>query len=299
MDRLQAMGVFVAVADLHGFAPAARKLGLTPSAVTRFISALEAHLGLRLFQRTTRAVALTDAGARYLVRARRILADLDEAEALAREEQQHPSGRLTVTAPSMFGRLHVGPLMGAYLNRYPDVTADLQLSDRNIALVDEGIDLAVRIGPLTEQSLIARRMGAVRRVTVAAPAYLEAHGTPTRLEDLAQHRLIRFAIAPGPEEWEFQQAGRALRLPLHPRYTTNSGDAAICQCEFGGGITRVLSYQVAAAVAAGRLRILLTEFEPPPLPIHFIYPSARLLPLKVRAFIDLAQTSCAWDFTRL
>ncbi|KJV10638.1 LysR family transcriptional regulator [Elstera litoralis] len=299
MDRLQAMSVFVAVADLHGFAPAARKLGLTPSAVTRLISALETHLGLRLLQRTTRAVALTEVGARYLVRARRILIELEEAEALAREEQQHPSGRLTVTAPSMFGRLHVGPLMGQYLTRYPGVTGELMLSDRNISLVDAGIDLAVRIGPLTEQSLIARRMGAVRRVMVATPAYLEANGTPSCLDDLSQHRVIHLAIAPGPEEWEFQQAGRPVYVPLRPHYTTNSTDLAVSHCVQGGGITRVLSYQVAEAVAAGQLRILLPEFETPPWPIHFLYPSARLLPLKVRAFIDLAQAVCAWDFTQV
>ncbi|MFY8105552.1 MAG: LysR family transcriptional regulator [Elstera sp.] len=299
MDRLQAMAVFVAVADLHGFAPAARKLGLTPSAVTRQVSALETHLGLRLLQRTTRSVALTDAGARYLVRARRVMAELDEAEALAREEQHHPSGRLTITAPSMFGRLHVGPLMAAYLARYPDVTGELLLSDRNAALVDDGIDLAVRIGVLEDSSLVTRRLGAVRRICVASPTYLEAAGEPRVLADLAQHRLIRFAIAPGPSEWNFWDAGAEKRIAIEPRYTTNSADAALAYAEQGGGITRALSYQAWDALKGGRLRLVLPAFEPPPLPVQCVYPSARFLPLKVRAFIDLAQAVSDWDFTRV
>ncbi len=297
MDRLQAMAVFVAVADLRGFAPAARKLGLTPSAVTRQISALETHLGLRLFQRTTRSVALTDAGARYLVRARQILADLDDAETQAREELLRPTGRLSITAPSLFGRLHVAPLMAAYLARYPEVTGELQLSDRNAALVDDGIDLAVRIGVLEDSSLVARPVGAVRRICVASPTYLEAAGEPRTPDDLAQHRLIRFAIAPGPSEWRFWEAGGEKRRVIAPRYTTNSADAALAYAEHGGGITRALSYQAWDALHAGRLRLVLPAFELPPLPVQWVYPSARFLPLKVRAFIELAQAMSDWDFT--
>ncbi len=293
------MAVFVAVADLHGFAPAARKLGLTPSAVTRQISALETHLGLRLLQRTTRSVALTDAGARYLVRARRVLVDLDEAEAQAREELLRPTGRLSITAPSMFGRLHVAPVMADYLARYPEVTGELLLSDRNAALVDDGIDLAVRIGVLEDSSLVARRVGAVRRICVASPSYLEAAGEPTTPDDLAQHRLIRFAIAPGPSDWSFWQAGVEKRVAIEPRYTTNNADAALAYAEQGGGITRALSYQAWDGLHAGRLRLVLPAFEPPPLPVQCVYPSARFLPLKVRAFIDLAEATADWDFTRV
>jgi DNA-binding transcriptional LysR family regulator len=299
MDRLQAMGVFVAVADLHGFAPAARKLGLTPSAVTRLVSALEDHLGLRLFQRTTRAVALTDAGARYLVRARRVLADLEEAEAQAREELQRPTGRLSVAASTLFGRLHVAPLMAAYLATYPEVSGELLLSDRNAALIDDGIDLAVRIGELQDSSLVARRAGAVRRICVASPSYLETMGVPSALDDLAGHRLIRFVLTPSPHEWNFWERGSERRLPIEPRYSTNSTDAALAYAEQGGGITRLLSYQAWDAIRAGRLRLILTEFEPPPLPVQFVYPSARFLPLKVRAFIELAAARVDWRFTDL
>lgn len=299
MDRLQAMRVFVGVADLGGFAPAARKLGLTPSAVTRLVAALEEHLGLRLLHRTTRAVSLTDAGQRYLVRARQILTDLEEAEAQARAVRAQPVGHLTVAAAAVFGRLHVGPLICRYLAQYPEVTGELSLSDRNVALIEEGIDLAVRIGALTDQSLIARRMGAVRRLLVATPEYLARHGPVTRPEDLAGHRLIHFAIAPGPTEWRFEEAGREIRLPIRPRFTTNSADAAIWHCRNDGGIVRLLSYQVIDAVRTGALVPLLADFEPPALPIHLVYPSARLLAAKVRAFIDLAAETCAWDFTDL
>lgn len=297
MDRLQAMRVFVTVADGGGFAPAARKLGLTPSAVTRFVAGLEEHLGLRLLNRTTRAVSLTDAGQRYLARARQLLADLDETEALAREERAHPTGRLMVAASNVFGRLHVSPVMCEYLSRYPDVSGELLLSDRNVALVEEGVDLAVRIGDLADQSLIARRMGAVRRILVATPEYLARRGTPTRPEDLAAHMLIHFAIAPGTAEWRFQVDGQETRIPIRPQYTTNSADAAIWHCRHNGGIVRLLSYQVIDVVRAGDLVPLLTAFEPPPLPIHIVHPSGRLVPAKVRAFIELACAAAAWDFT--
>ncbi|MCK6443017.1 LysR family transcriptional regulator [Elstera cyanobacteriorum] len=297
MDRLRAMRVFVGVADGGGFAPAARKLGLTPSAVTRLVAGLEEHLGLRLLNRTTRAVSLTDAGQRYLVRARQLLLDLDEAEALAREERAHPAGRLTVAASNVFGRLHVSPLMCDYLSRHPGVSGELLLSDRNVALVEEGIDLAVRIGDLADQSVIARRLGAVRRILVATPAYLAGRGVPTHPADLSAHALIHFAIAPGVAEWRFQAEGQDIRLPIHPHYTTNSADAAIWHCARNGGIVRLLSYQVIDAVRAGDLVPLLTAFEPPPLPIHIVHPGGRLVPAKVRAFIDQAVAETAWDFT--
>ena len=297
MDRLQAMRVFVTVADGGGFAPAARKLGLTPSAVTRLVAGLEDHLGLRLLNRTTRAVSLTDAGQRYLARACQVLMDLEEAEALAREEQARPSGKLTVAAANVFGRLHVSPLMCDYLSRYPGLAGELLLSDRNVSLVEEGVDMAVRIGPLADQSLIARRLGAVRRILVATPAYLARRGRPLHPGDLTDHSLIHFAIAPGGSEWRFETEGRDIRIPITPHYTTNSADAAIWHASRDGGIVRLLSYQVIDAIRAGALVPLLTEFEPPPLPIHLVHPGGRLVPAKVRAFIDLACTEAAWDFT--
>src|ERR1043165_315862 len=192
MDRIDAMQAFVAVADLRGFAPAARKLRLSPSAVTRLIAALEERLGARLLQRTTRSVALTDAGTRFLERARRILADVEEAELAAEGERTRPSGRLVVSAPVGFGRLHVSPLMSAYLMRYPEVSGELRLEDRMVSLVEDGVDLAVRIGQLADSSLVARHVGEMRRIVVASPAYLKARGEPKRTADIASYDTIQF-----------------------------------------------------------------------------------------------------------
>ncbi len=192
MDRIDAMQAFVAVADLQGFAPAARKLGLSPSGVTRLIAALEDRLGARLLQRTTRSVTLTDAGSRYLERARRILADVEEAEGSAEGERTRPGGRLVVSAPVGFGRLHVSPVMSAYLKRYPEVSADLRLSDRMINLVEDGVDLAVRIGHLADSTLVARHVGEMRRIVVASPGYLTARGEPKTPAEIASHETIQF-----------------------------------------------------------------------------------------------------------
>src|SRR5215475_8261174 len=188
MDRIDAMQAFVAVADVEGFAPAARKLKLSPSAVTRLIAALEERLGARLLQRTTRSVTLTDTGRHYLERARRILADVEEAERAAESERTRPSGRLVVSAPLGFGRLHVSPIMTAYLKRYPDVSGELRLEDRMISLVEDGIDLSVRIGELADSSLVARQVGEMRRIVVASPAYLKTRGDPKNLAAVATHQ---------------------------------------------------------------------------------------------------------------
>lgn len=296
MDRLDAMSAFAAVAELRGFARAARRLSLSRPAVTRLVAALEARLGTRLLQRTTRSVALTDAGARYLERARRILSDVAEAEALAQADRSAPAGRLVVAAPSVFGRLHVAPVMCAYLERHPAVTAELQLADPAVNLVEEGVDLAVRIGHLVDSSLVARRVGHTRRVVVGSPGYLERRGVPRGPGALAGHDLIQFsALTPQPE-WRFTRGGSETRVPLSPRLVTNSADAAIGHAERGGGLTMVLAYQVAAAVSAGRLRVVLPGFEPPALPIHVIYPTGRLLSAKVKAFVELVVETCDWEF---
>ncbi|MFK4680416.1 DNA-binding transcriptional LysR family regulator [Bradyrhizobium diazoefficiens] len=232
MDRLEAMHVFVTVADLRGFAPAARKLHLSPSAVTRLIAALEEHLGARLLQRTTRQVTLTDVGTRYLERARRILADVEEADGSAREERNRPSGRLVVSAPVGFGRLHVGPVMTAYLKRYPEVAGELRLSDHLVNLVEDAVDVAVRIGHLADSSLVARQVGEMRRIVVAAPGYLKRHGEPKTPEALASHQTIQF----GPSaSWRFMQDGRDIEVTTNPRFTSNSADAALQYAEAGGG----------------------------------------------------------------
>lgn len=299
MDRLDAMAAFVAVADLRGFAPAARRLGLGPSAVTRMIAALEERLATRLLQRTTRSVTLTDAGARYLERARRILGEIEEAERAAQAERVEPTGRLLITAPAVFGRLAVAPLLSAYLARYPGVVGELILSDRIINLVEEGVDVAVRIGVLSDSTLYARKVGETGRVVVAAPGYL-ARGAPLRTPaDVAAHAVIQFtAIQPTPE-WLFVVDGDPTAISLSPCLVTNSADVAISHAERGGGLAMVFAYQVRDAVRAGRLAVVLTAFEPPPLPIHLVYPTTRLLSAKVRAFVDLVLETCDWRFAPL
>lgn len=296
MDRLDALNTFVSVAELRGFASAARRLGLSRPAVTRQVASLEAWLGTRLLQRTTRKVALTDAGARFLERVRRILSDLAEAEDVARADRSKPTGRLVVSAPHLFGRLHVAPAMCAYLARYPAVVGELMLADRLVNLVEEGVDLAVRIGQLADSSLVMRLVGHTRRVVVASPGYLSRRGTPRRPVDLERHDLIQFTgVSPGAE-WRFVRKRGEVRAPLSPRFLTNSADAAIAHAERDGGLTMVLAYQVVDLLREGRLRVVLQGFEPAPLPIQLIYPSSRLLSAKVKAFAELVTTTCNWEF---
>lgn len=296
MDRFAAISTFIAVVDRQGFAPAARQLGLAPSAVTRQVAALEEHLGVRLLRRTTRSVTLTDAGARYLDRARHILAELQEAEAFAQSEQLRPVGRLVVTAPAAFGRLHVAPLMAEFLHRHPEVQGELRLSDRWISLVEEGVDLAVRIGNLPDSGLVARQVGQTRRVVVAAPGYLARAGTPQAPRDLLRHDLIRFSGFDRPEDWHFAKDGVEERIPVTPRFTTNSADAAICAAELEGGLTRVLSYQATEALRAGRLVRVLDGYETEVRPIQIVRPAARLVPAKLRAFTEMAVETRDWNF---
>jgi DNA-binding transcriptional LysR family regulator len=296
MDRIDAMQAFVAVADLRGFAPAARKLGLSPSGVTRLIAALEDRLGARLLQRTTRSVTLTDVGSRYLERARRILADVEEAEGSARDERTRPSGRLVVSAPIGFGRLHVSQIMSEYLKRHPEVSCDLRLSDRMVNLVEDGVDLAVRIGHLADSSLVARHVGEMRRIVVASSAYLGRRGVPDTPEAIASHETIQFGATTAAPDWHFVRDGSEIRIAPTPRFTTNSADAAIQYAEQGGGLTRVLAYQAAEAIKGGRLKIVLAKFEQPPLPIHIVYPTSRLLSAKVRTFVDLVTETSDWHF---
>jgi len=290
------MQAFVAVADLQGFAPAARKLGLSPSGVTRSIAALEDRLGARLLQRTTRSVTLTDVGARYLERARRILTDVEEAESSAEGERTRPGGRLVVSAPVGFGRLHVSPVISAYLKRYPEVSADLRLSDLMISLVEEGVDLAVRIGHLADSTLVARHVGEMRRIVVASKDYLQRRGEPKTPAEISSHDTIHFSAMTAGPDWRFVERGQETRIAVTPRLSTNSADAAIQYAEQGGGLTRVMAYQAAASLEAKRLRIVLEKFEQPPLPIHIVYPTSRLLSAKVRTFIDLVTEIADWHF---
>ncbi len=288
MDRLQAMTTFVAVVDSGGFASAARKLNQSPPVVTRAIAELEERLGLRLLTRTTRVVRVTDAGARFAEDCRRILSEIEEAETAAAGTHAAPRGTLAITAPVLFGQLYVMPILVSYLQQYPEVDAQCLFLDRVVNVVEEGIDVAVRIGELPDSSLQATRVGRVRRVLVAAPAYLEAHGVPQRPEDLAGHTTFLAAGVSPVSEWRFNDAGKPLMQRLQPRMRTTSNDSAIAAALAGLGITRLLSYQVAAQVRSGALQVVLQDFETAPMPVHVVHHEGRRATQKVRAFVDLA-----------
>lgn len=288
MDRLQAMEVFVAVVDSGGFASAARRLDLSAPVVTRAIAELETRLGVSLLTRTTRKVRVTEAGARYAEDCRRILADVSEAESATGDSRSQIKGLLSVTAPVLFGNLHVTPIVADYLQRYPDVDAQCVFVDRVVNLVDEGLDVAVRIGELPDSSLKAVAVGRVRRMLVASPGYLAAHGRPQRPEDLGQHTLIQpVGVSPYPE-WRFAEGGRSLVQRIRPRLRTTTNDAARSAALADVGIARLLSYQVAEALASGALLPLLEGFETPPLPVQVVHHEGRHMTQKVRAFVDLA-----------
>jgi DNA-binding transcriptional LysR family regulator len=287
MDRWQAMRVFVRVAESGGFAEAARQLNMSPPAVTRAVAGIEELIGTRLLNRTTRSVTLTEAGQRYLEDCRRILAEIVEAEAAAAGSYVTPAGTLTVSASILFGQIHVLPILTEFLTAYPAVTGRMVLLDRIANLVDEGIDVAVRIGHLPDSSLSAIRVGTVRRVVCGAPAYFTAHGMPERPADLARHTIIATTGSSASPEWRFGGQAKA-GVALRPRLTCNSNEAAISAAISGWGLTRVLSYQIGPALADGRLRIILDSFEEEPLPIHIVHPEGRHASAKVRAFVDHA-----------
>jgi DNA-binding transcriptional LysR family regulator len=288
MDRLQAMTTFVAVVDSGGFASAARKLNQSPPVVTRAVAELEERLGLRLLTRTTRVVRVTDAGARFAEDCRRILADIEEAETAATGTHAAPRGTLTITAPVLFGRRHVTPILVSYLQQFPEVDASCLFLDRVVNVVEEGIDVAVRIGELPDSSLQATRVGRVRRVLVAAPAYLAAHGVPRRPEDLAEHTIVSASGVTPVSEWRFNDSGKPLLQRTQPRLRTTTNDSAIAAAVAGLGISRLLSYQVAEHVRSGALHLVLEDFETAPMPVHVVHHGGRRATRKVRAFVDLA-----------
>lgn len=287
MDRFHAMRVLVRIADTGGFAEAARQLHLSPPAVTRAVAGLEELIGARLFTRTTRSVKLTEAGARYVEDCRRILADIEEAEAVAGGAFAKPAGILSVTASVLFGRIYVVPIITDYLDRNPDVTGRLLFLDRVVNLVDEGIDVGIRIGHLADSSYSAARVGFVRRVICGSPDYLARHGVPRDPGELAQHRIISPTSARTSLEWRF---GPDLRQSVHvrPALLCNSNEGAIAAATAGWGLTRVLSYQIGPDLVVGRLHTVLEAFEEPPLPVHVIHPDGRHASAKVRSFVDFA-----------
>jgi len=292
MDRLETMRVFVAVAEERGFAPAARRLAMSPPAVTRAIAALERRVGARLLQRTTRVVRLTEAGARFFADCKRILDDVEAAENAAAENQSEPRGELVVTAPLVFGRMFVAPIVLEFLAREPQVSARTLLVDHVVDLVEGGIDVAVRIAHLPDSSLTAIEVGTVRRVVCASPEYLAARGTPAAPADLASHDAVVFSSGAAQTEWQFGTPGsrsRALQsVPLRSRFAVNNADAAIAAAVAGAGLTRVLSYQIGAQVQAGSLQIVLEKHAVAAIPVSVVFPAGRRSTAKVRGFVELA-----------
>jgi len=289
MDRLETVEIFVAVAESGSFVGAARQLGRSPAAMTRAVASLEDRLGIRLFNRTTRAVALTDAGARYLERARQALDGFAELELSAAGEQQVPQGVLSVTAPEMFGRLHILPIVQAFMRDYPQVDVSLLLLNRIVSYIDEGIDLGLRIAQLPDSSLQAILVGHVHRICCASPSYIAAHGNPRRVQDLARHAIIATTgVRPVADRWSFERRGQTLSVAIRPRLAVNSVQAALDAAIAGGGIVRVLSYQTAIPEAEGTLVRVLEDEPQPPVPVHIVHPAGRHLALKARLFIDRA-----------
>lgn len=292
MDRIDAIGAFVAVAEAGSFVAAARRLGRSPAGLTRAVAALEQRLGERLFTRTTRVVTLTDEGRRHLERCQAILRDVAALESGAAVEREEAAGPLVVTASIVFGRLHVLPIVTELLRRHRGVDVRLQLTDEVLPLIESGIDVGIRIAHLPDSTLKATRVGTVRRALYASPAYLAAHGTPQSPAELARHAILAFGGAvPATARWTFGR-GRARRtVELAPRLLVNLAEPAIDAAVAGLGITRVLSYMVDHLVHAGALRPVLEAYEPPPIPVHVVYPAGRHLPLRTRLFVDLAVAS--------
>lgn len=290
MDRFHQLRVFVAVAEAGGFARAAARLRASPPSVTRAVAALEQRLGAQLLVRTTRVVRLTEAGRGFLERARHLLAALDGAEKEMVGEIGIPAGHLTITASVTMGRSVLLPIVTGFLKARPRMTVRLLLLDRQINLVEEGIDLALRVGELPDSSLIVRYVGEVRRVLVASPAYLAKHGRPAAPADLKRHSVIAFTSLQPNREWSFGTGKTASRVSLAPKLETNDALAAIAAAEAGEGITVALSYMVAAQIKSGRLATLLDAYAPAPapVPVQLVYPESRLVAPKLRAFVDYA-----------
>ena len=286
MDRLDELTVRVAVRDAGSLAAASRRLRRSPPSITRALAALEDRVGARLVERTTRRLTATEAGRTLAGQARAVLAGYADA---VRDANEVPlRGTLRVTAPVVFGRRHVTPLAIAFLDAHPAVAVDLVLADRNLDLVEERLDAAVRIGPLADSSLVARRVGEVRRVLVASPGYLAARGTPRTPGDLARHDAIFSSGRPVPVEWRFKEGARGRVVRLAPRLLVNEVEAALVGARTGRGIAMALSYQVADDLAAGVLVRLLPDHEPPPLPVQLVIPGGRHMAPRVRAFLDHA-----------
>jgi DNA-binding transcriptional LysR family regulator len=289
MDRLEAMSILLTAVEAGSLSAAARRLGMPLATVSRKVSDLEAHLRTRLFNRTSRRLTLTDAGRSYVEACKRILEEVTEAERTVAGEYSAPKGDLIVTAPVVFGRLHVLPVVTAFLKAYQDINVRLVLADRIVNLLEDNVDLAVRIGPLSDSGLVATRVGAIRQVVCGSPAYFAARGVPERPADLGRYDCITSDGLMSPDVWRFPAGKSTASVAIRSRLAVNSAQAAIDAAVAGLGVTRVLSYQAVNAVRAGLLGVVLQDFEPAPWPVSLVYAGrGRLLPLKLRAFLDFA-----------
>jgi DNA-binding transcriptional LysR family regulator len=285
MDRFDMLTAFVAIAEQSSFAAAARSIRSSPPAITRAIAALETHLGVRLFHRSTRSVRLTEEGEAFLDRARRVLADLRDAELSATGAGAEPHGTLVVTASQLFGRLHIVPVVAALMRRHPKLDVRLNLIDRPVQLAEEGIDVAVRIGDLPDSALTGVRLGEVHRVLVASPDYLRRKPAPKSIADLANYDIVAFSGISSTNAWRFGTTEREV-VTVRPRLVVNTAEAAIAAAQAGAGITRLLSYQVSAALSDGTLVTIVTKAEPPPAPVTLLFQSGRGAAPNVRAFVE-------------
>lgn len=288
MDRLDAMASFVAIADSGSFTAASRRLDLPLATVSRRLAELEKHLGARLLTRSTRQLALTDVGRRYLAACKQILGSIDDAERAAIGEYNAPMGELVVTAPIAFGRLHLLPIIEAFLTKYPEINIRMILSDRNAHLLDDHIDIALRIGPLADSAMIASQLGTVRRKVCASPKFLKEHGSPMVPTDLSSMDCVTFDVLGSADVWNFRCNGREVGVPVRSRLAVNTAEAAVDAAVAGVGLTRVVSYQAEPAVRDGLLQPVLEEFELEPAPVSLVYIGQGTQPLKLRSFIDFA-----------
>ena len=288
MDRIDEMSVFVAVAELGGFAAAARKLNMSAATVTRAVAALELQVGTELFVRTTRFVRLTESGARYLQDCRRILHELDEAEAQAAGAHLAPQGTLVIAAPIVFGQRLLLPLLVEFLQQYPAVSARALLVDRPVQLSEEGIDCAFRMGDLPDSALVATPIGHIRRIVCASPDYLAAKGQPQQPQEVIDHALVVSAADGRSDRWRFVEGGREIDIGIEPRLVVSTNEAAISAALAGWGLTRVMSYQVDAELQRGELKRVLQAYEAKPLPVWLVNSEGRRATAKLRSFISFA-----------
>ena len=288
MDRLEAMSILREAVDAGSLSAAGRRLGVPLATVSRKVSELEKHLGTRLLNRSSRKLTLTDAGRSYVMACKRILEDVAEAERVASGEYSAPKGNLTLSAPIVFGRLHVLPIVMAFLKHHPDIDIRLVLADRVVDLFEDHVDLAIRIGDLPDSSLVAIRVGSIRRVVCGSPAYFAGRGTPQHPSELSAHDCVSFEGLMASDFWSFRVGKSDTPVAIHSRLVVNTAEAAIDAAVAGVGITRVLSYQVARAAEVGALAVVLEPFEPAPAPVNLVHAGQGLLPLKLRAFVDFA-----------